>query len=407
MFSALPLKMETFQMKKLICTLLTLAMLLGLAGCTTAPTGSGDASAGVTEPAGQDSTEEPTGGTGLPGNRNPLTGEETDTDISQNCPVAVMLNNIKQALPQSGNSKADFFFEIPEEGGITRIMALYQDISDVGTIGTVRSTRPYYVRLAVGHDAILTHCGGSSTAYYIIKKYMRNADFNDMDCLNKGTNCAYSYFYRSQARLNAGYATEHTMYTDSDKIQDYLKNGKDDVRTKHKKNFDAGLRFAEDGTPDGASATDVDVEMSQYKDTTFQYNADKKTYAVGQFGTGYIDEANGNKQVEVTNVLVILTDISVVKESIKGHLSVSTTGTGTGYYISGGKYIPITWKKDSVTAPQRFYDQDGNELKLSVGKTFECMIDKSRDVKIDGKVLEKPADANENDNEVDKMALAD
>ena len=197
------------------------------------------------------------------------------------------------------------------------------------------------------------------------------------------------------------------MYTDSDKIQDYLKNGKDDVRTKHKKNFDAGLRFAENGTPEGASATDVDVEMSQYKNTTFQYNADKKTYAVGQFGTGYIDEANGNKQVEVTNVLVILTDISVVKESTKGHLSVSTTGTGTGYYISGGKYIPITWKKDSVTAPQRFYDQDGNELKLSVGKTFECMIDKSRDVKIDGKVLEKPADANENDNEVDKMALAD
>ena len=95
MFSALPLKMETFQMKKLICTLLTLAMLLGLAGCTTAPTGSGDASAGVTEPAGQDSTEEPTGGTGLPGNRNPLTGEETDTDISQNCPVAVM-----QGLPR-------------------------------------------------------------------------------------------------------------------------------------------------------------------------------------------------------------------------------------------------------------------------------------------------------------------
>lgn len=397
-------------MKKLICTLLTLAMLLGLAGCTTTPTGSADASTdtAATEPANQDDTKtEPTSGTGLPGNRNPLTGEETEKDISGNCPVAVMLNNIKQALPQSGNSKADFFFEIPEEGGITRIMALYQDITDVGTIGTVRSTRPYYVRLAVGHDAILTHCGGSNTAYYIIKKYMRNADFNDMDCLNKGTNCAYSYFYRSQARLNAGYATEHTMYTDSDKIQDYLKNGKDDVRTKHKKNFDAGLRFAEDGTPDGASATDVDVEMSQYKNTTFQYNADKNTYAVGQFGTGYTDEANGNKQVEVTNVLVILTDISVVKESTKGHLSVSTTGTGTGYYISGGKYIPITWKKDDVTSPQRFYDQDGNELKLSVGKTFECMIDKSRDVKIDGKVLEKPADANENDNEVDKMALAD
>ena len=37
----------------------------------------------------------------------------------------------------------------------------------------------------------------------------------------------------------------------------------------------------------------------------------------------------------------------------------------------------------------------------------QCGIDGIRDVKIDGKVLEKPADANENDNEVDKMALAD
>ena len=43
-------------MKKLICTLLTLAMLLGLAGCTVAPTGSGDASTdtAATQPADQD-----------------------------------------------------------------------------------------------------------------------------------------------------------------------------------------------------------------------------------------------------------------------------------------------------------------------------------------------------------------
>lgn len=400
-------------MKKLICTILTLAMLLGLAGCTVAPASgqatSADTDTTVTEPTDTEPLKDETvSGTGLSGNRNPLTGEETETDISGNCPVAVMLNNIKQALPQSGNSKADFFFEIPEEGGITRIMALYQDITDVGTIGTVRSTRPYYVRLAVGHDAILTHCGGSNTAYYIIKKYMRKAGFNDMDCLNKGTNCAYSYFYRSQARLNAGYATEHTMYTDSDKIQAYLEAESDNIRSQHKKNFDAGLRFAEDGTPTGGvSATDVDVEMSQYKNTTFTYKADSNTYAVGQFGTGYTDEANGNKQVEVTNVLVILTDISVVQESSKGHLSVVTTGTGSGYYINGGKYIPITWEKKDVTAPQRFYDMDGNELKLGVGKTFECMIDKSRDVKIDGTLLDKPDDANEADNAVDNMALAD
>lgn len=396
-------------MKKRVSILLTLAMLLALAGCTVAPadvsgSGSAEASAPVVDVPVQ---EEETGGTtGLPGNRNPLTGEETEADISGNCPVAVMLNNIKQALPQSGNSKADFFYEIPEEGGITRIMALYQDISGVGAIGTVRSTRPYYVRLAVGMDAILTHCGGSHTAYVIIQKYMRKADFNDMDCLNKGTNCAYPYFYRSQARLNAGYATEHTMYTDSDKIQEYLDKNKDTIRSKHRKNFDNGLRFAEDGTPaDGSSAQDIDVVMSQYKNTTFQYDPDSKTYAVGQFGTGYMDEVSG-EQVKVTNVVVVQTDISVVQESSKGHLAVIMTGTGSGYYACGGKYIPITWEKKDVQSPQRFYDKDGNELKLGVGKTFVCVIDKSRDITIDGKRLEKPADANEADSAVDNMALA-
>ena len=29
---------------------------------------------------------------------------------------------------------------------------------------------------------------------------MEKADFNDIDCLNHGTNCAYSYFKRSEAR---------------------------------------------------------------------------------------------------------------------------------------------------------------------------------------------------------------
>ena len=55
-------------MKKLICTLLTLAMLLGLAGCTVAPTGSGDASTdtAATQPADQDEPKtEATSGTGL------------------------------------------------------------------------------------------------------------------------------------------------------------------------------------------------------------------------------------------------------------------------------------------------------------------------------------------------------
>ena len=76
-------------MKKLICTLLTLAMLLGLAGCTTTPTGSADASTdtAATEPANQDDTKTDAHQRHRPARQpQPLTGEETEKDISGNCP---------------------------------------------------------------------------------------------------------------------------------------------------------------------------------------------------------------------------------------------------------------------------------------------------------------------------------
>lgn len=384
-------------MKKILTLLLTFILLLSLAGCSF----TGKEPVAQAEP--QESTAAEPESTGQDGYRNPLTGEETKTDISRNCPVGVMLNNVKEALPQSGNSHADMFYEVPEEGGITRILALFQDVTGVGQIGTVRSTRPYFVRLAVGQDALLTHCGGSNQAYVIIKKYMEQADFNDIDCLNHGTNCAYSYFKRSDARLNAGFALENTMYINSDNIQAFLAKNTDTIRTTHQADYTTAQQFVEDGTPTaGSSAKDIDVVMSQYKHTAFQYDEATGSYGVNEFSQPYIDEVTG-EQIHVENVLILQTEISVNEESALGHLSVVLTGKGSGYYACGGKYMPITWEKKDVEDQQRFYDADGNQIKLGIGKTYVCIIDKSRNITMDQAVMEKPADANANDAQVDSM----
>ena len=65
---------------------------------------------------------------------NPLTGEGVMEDISAKRPVAVMLNNLEKALPQLGVGQADVIYEIVSEGGITRMMALFQDLQGVGTL---------------------------------------------------------------------------------------------------------------------------------------------------------------------------------------------------------------------------------------------------------------------------------
>lgn len=89
---------------------------------------------------------------------SPLTGEAGyDESLLLNRPVAVMVNNIEQSLPQRGISKADIVYEMPVEGGITRLMAVFSDYHDLPEIGSIRSARHDYVELALPLDAIYLH----------------------------------------------------------------------------------------------------------------------------------------------------------------------------------------------------------------------------------------------------------
>ena len=77
-------------------------------------------------------------------------------------PVAVMINNLKIAHPQSGLTNADIIYEAVTEGGITRLMAVYSDINKIEKVGPVRSARHDYVEIAKGMNAIFGHWGGSN-----------------------------------------------------------------------------------------------------------------------------------------------------------------------------------------------------------------------------------------------------
>ena len=146
---------------------------------------------------------------------NPLTGEGCARDIAQKRPVAVMLNNLKKALPQLGVSQADIIYEAPAEGGITRMLAVFQSVEEVGNIGSVRSARDYYVSLAMGHDALYLHAGGSPGAYAAIKNWGAAA----FDCVNgpyEGT-----LFWRDKERRKS-MGMEHSVLTSGPTITELM-----------------------------------------------------------------------------------------------------------------------------------------------------------------------------------------
>ena len=296
---------------------------------------------------------------------HPLTGEGLETDISMNRPIAIMLNNHKDALPQLGISQADIIYEFPAEGGITRMMGVFQDISGIGNLGSVRSARDYYISMAYGMDAIFLHAGGSPQAYTVIKQWGVPA----LDCVN-GPYEGTLYWRDAQRKKNAG--LEHSVLTSSEKIQELFPTY--NLRTQHKEGYSYPMSFSEDAVPaNGVSAETITVKFSNYKTGVFRYDTESGLYKVEEYGQPYMD-GNTNEQVAVKNVLVLSTDVSLIKGDSAGRLSVRTTGSGSGKFACGGKIENITWAKESHSSPMKFYYTDGSELQFGIGSTYINVI---------------------------------
>lgn len=296
---------------------------------------------------------------------NPLTGEPCASDIGASRPIAVMLNNLKKALPQHGVAQADIIFEIPAEGGITRMMGVFQSLEGVGEIGSVRSARPYYVELAHGLDAIFLHAGGSPDAYSYIKSHK---DMTALDCVNgpyEGT-----LFWRDKDRIqNAGY--EHSVFTSGEVITELFQDYS--FRKAHEEDYVFPWTFVEEGTPaGGGAAAEITVPITSSKTTVFQYDSGSGQYAVEEYGAAYVD-GNSGQQVTVTNVLILATSIRSIPGDSEGRLTVDLTG-GTGWYACGGRYIPIQWEKGAGAEPLLLMTESGTPLELGQGTSYISVV---------------------------------
>jgi len=278
-------------------------------------------------------------------------------------PIGVMLNNLKAAQPQLGISRADIIYEVPVEGGITRMLALYQTVEDVDILGSIRSARPYFVELALGHDAVYVHAGGSQEAY----SNLRSWKVDHMDGVRGGDD-AKIFWRDADRRKNNGY--EHSLITSGEKILEYLAKGK--IETVHDSGWQYGQTFVEDGTPtQGETAEHVKVRFSNYKTGTFDYDVSSGKYLVGQYGKEHVDGDTG-EQVSAVNVLVLKTSTAVLDDV--GRLRVRTTGEGEGLYFCGGKCVPIRWSREDRNSPFVYSLENGSPLALGQGNSYVCVI---------------------------------
>jgi len=119
----------------------------------------------------------------------------------------------------------------------------------------------------------------------------------------------------------------------------------------------------------GEVAEKVTLDYSYYQYAWFDYDAETGKYMRNQFGGPHIDVETG-EQLAFDNIIVQLVDMWKIKGDTEGRMDMALSTEGTGYYISQGKYIPITWKKDGHYDPTQYYTEEGNILEINVGKTW-------------------------------------
>ncbi|MBO6149355.1 MAG: DUF3048 domain-containing protein [Lachnospiraceae bacterium] len=295
--------------------------------------------------------------------RSYLSGKWVDKEKGERRPVAIMLNNIKEAQPMSGVSRADVLYECVVEGGLTRMMGLFEDYDDLDKIGSVRSCRNYFVYYALEFDAIYCHYGQSAYAMPLLKQ-----DF--VDNLSGLSSEGDIVYYRSTDRV-----APHNAYASAKGIKKGIEvMGYD---PKYRPGYRGKFTFAYDGetiVPDSAdSYSAVHVEPGYLINKPwFEYNADDGKYYRYEYEEPQID-GETEEQLAVDNIILQYSSWERVDD--KDYLGFDCHMGGMMTYVTHGKARDGIWMRfDGDEGAVRYFDSEGKEIVLNQGKTWVLII---------------------------------
>lgn len=316
--------------------------------------------------------------------RSRLTNEWVDEDIAKTRPVAIMIPNSKTAS-QYGISNASVLYECNVEGSMTRLMGVFEDWSNVEKLGNIRSCRDYYVYWAFEWDAIYIHYGGP----FYIDDIIGRSDTQNINCIEYG-----NATFRDTAKNSTDNA-----FTSTDRIKDAASHYGYPLEYREGYADKQHYMFASEKEPntldqysDAITASEVDMSPA-YPVTNcyFEYNEatglyDRYQHLSGDSDGPHVDLAN-NQQLSFKNLLIQNTYFEVRDQ--KGYLAFQCHDTTRdGWFFTNGKGIHVTWEKTSDYGATRYYDDDGNEIKLNTGKTMVCILEDGDTFTVDGKTIE-------------------
>lgn len=290
---------------------------------------------------------------------NPLTGEAgyNEAAIGKR-PVSVVIDNASGARPQYNMSAADIVVEGEVEGGETRMLWFFADMSNLPEqVGPTRSARPSFVKFSELFDSVYVHFGGSHSKGDYIGGYeiIKQDNVDDIDGMTVS-----SCFRRTSDKVSP-----HNAVLIGENLLAAIE--KKNYRTDVDKSSFSALSFNEKVSAVSENpCNNVTVKFSsKTRSHTFAYNTESKTYT---------NQGDYNTPVSFTNLIIMYADSTYIdKHDYKGagntetYLNYSLT-SGRGQLVSCGSVVDFDWSVDNGILS--FKDKNGKELKLNPGKSW-------------------------------------
>lgn len=274
-------------------------------------------------------------------------------------PVFVMIDNHSGARPQSGLKNALMVYEFLAEGSITRYMAVFNGVGGE-EIGPVRSARPYFINRALEMNALYVHVGGSPQAFNDLVRLK----VGDIDGLSAGN----SIFWRENHKK-----IPHNMYTTLDAIRKeadrrhYVTEVAYEVPAYHT------VELPQSGEP--VTAIELAYRSSTSKNSAYivryHYDVSERVYQRSINGENHLDELD---KTPITAKNLIIQTIKTKTMDSEGRLELEDVGSGTGWFVSLGVRVPLTWKKADRRAQTIYTLESGDILELNPGTTWIQVI---------------------------------
>ena len=293
--------------------------------------------------------------TSRPSPRCPLSGMPAPGGrVPRRPALAIKIDNLPSARPQTGLSKADIIYEEPVEGGITRFIAIFQ-CQEAAVVEPVRSGRLVDPEILsqYGPHPLLGYAGAIQPAV---------AAIDASTLIDVGVDRApLSAYWRDPHRY-----APHNLVTSTAAL--WAEGGAEHAPVAAPP---AAFPF---GALDRSATPAARVVVSyQYSDVTWTWVARAGVWFRSYADTGAATLGEGG-QITTNNVIVMRVNMfpsQYVEDPVGSHENLLTlTGTGPLQVFRNGSVVNGTWSRPTLAAPTRYLDRAGHPIAMQPGQTW-------------------------------------